>query len=153
MQRLDDCVINANFTDTVFYSFDKSNFDIKLIQNLFDKNVLIDSAFDNRGNGLISLHYTFKDKNSKVVFSLYDVSKGKRNFDIAYLDLKTDIFKFRNGIKVNMTRSDFFKAMKLKETDCDTILIDPKTRRNWYDYRFEFKNDTLRLIKTEYIKM
>ena len=107
MQRIEECTSYKKIKENAFYSFDYSRFDLSAIKGYFKSGIKIDSSFTKRSDGGDVLAYTFKDDSSKFIFSLYDYSEGKLNFDLAYFETKSDIFKFNNGIKVNMTRSDF----------------------------------------------
>jgi hypothetical protein len=151
-QRRDECVYNKLVNENEFYSFNKTKFQKSEILNYFNKGIIVDSSYHTLSDGEAMLYYTFKDDSSKFVLSLDNYSKGKLDFSVAYFDIKTDIFKFDNGIKINMTRSDFFKAMEIKETDCDTFDIDLNAKFSDYYYRFVFVDDKLNSIKTEYIR-
>jgi hypothetical protein len=121
------------------------------MQTYFKDGTYIDSAYDKLMNGDTILYYTFKDDSSKVIFTLYDFNKGKRNFDVAYLQLKTNIFHFKNNIRIDMPRTEFFNTLNIKETDCDTFDINLDKKFSGRYYRFVFIDDRLQKISKEYV--
>jgi hypothetical protein len=61
------------------------------------------------------------------------------------------LIEFGNGVKYNMTRKDFFDAIKSDEMNCDTFEIYERYKGSYF--RFIFKNDTLKQISEEIILM
>ncbi len=151
MQRIDECTYDGRMNENTFYSFDTAEFKISILLKYFREGIKMDSAYDILVNGDTLVTYTLKDDNSKVVFSLFNLSKGKRNFDVAYLQIRSDLMVFKNGIKINMSRSDFFNTVGIKKTDCDTFDIDLDQKLSGRYFRFVFSDEKLKSIDKEYV--
>jgi hypothetical protein len=152
MQRIDECTYDGRMNENTFYLFDTSEFKIIALLKYFREGIKMDSAYDKFINGDTIVTYTFKDDNSKVVFSLFNLSKGRRNFDVSYLQIRSDLMVFKNGIKINMSRSDFFNTLGIKKTDCDTFDIDLGQKLSGRYFRFVFSDEKLKSIGKEYVQ-
>jgi len=151
LKRIEECTCQKQYSDSLFFSFDKTRFDKSEILTFFTKNVQIDSSIKKRSDGGEILDYTFRDDSSKVIFVLYDYADHKFDFNIAYFQIKTDIFRFNNDIKINMTRSDFFKTLNTKISDCDTF--DIFADKPGYYFRCVFNKDKLKSVTIELIEL
>jgi hypothetical protein len=151
LQRINECVSDKIIDKDSLLPFDKSFFKKSVILSQFIKRVTVDSSVVKTHNGDSLLSYIFQDDSSKIVFCLSNLSQGKHDFDIIDFDLKSNLFRFKNGIKINMTRTDFYNKILTKETNCDSF--DIKFSRIGNFLRFIFVRDTLKHIKTEYIEL
>jgi hypothetical protein len=152
MQRIDECTYDGRMNENIFYLFDTSEFKIGILTKYFKEGIRMDSAYDKMINGDTIITYIFKDENSKVVFSLFNLSKGRRSFDVAYLQIRSDLMVFKNGIKINMSRSDFFNTLGIKKTDCDTFDINLDQKSSGRYFRFVFSDEKLKSIDKEYVQ-
>jgi hypothetical protein len=152
MQKIDECTYDGRLNENTFYLFDTSEFKIGILPKYFKEGIGMDSAYDKMINGDTIVTYTFKDENSKVIFSLFNLSKGRRNFDVTYLQIRSDLMFFKNGIKINMSRSDFYNTLGIKKTDCDTFDIDLDPKFNGCYFRFVFSDEKLKSIDKEYVQ-
>jgi len=151
IQRIPECTYDGRMNEYTFYPFDTTKFSRSIVDACFKKGVEIDSMYSKLFKGDSVLYYTYKDDISKVVLSLYNLSKGQRNFDVACLELRSNILVFKNGIRINMSRSDFFKTLGIQETDCDTFEISLDQEYSGKYFWFVFVDDKLSSISKKYV--
>lgn len=93
---------------------------------------------------VIDTIYNFHHKQSKFL-----VYKNRNNRELFFAgNIYTDRIQLRNGIKVGISRTDFYKHFtNLKQEVKDTIRITSKKAPN--SVNFIFKNDKLTAIKID----
>jgi len=144
------CYIEKNITifENQLYPFTFSDFHKERIIKYFNKNTLIDSGFNLTARGDSIKFYRFYNDDSRVIFDGFPANKI---FNIAVLELNSDLFRFKNGIRIGIAKMDFFNTLELDESNCDTVDIMDIKRQKGYYFRFVFKNDILKSIRREYI--
>jgi hypothetical protein len=93
---------------------------------------------------IIDTIYNFHQKNSKFL-----VYKNRNNRELFFAgNIYTDKIQLQNGIRVGISRADFYKRFNnLKPDQKDTIRISSKKAPN--SINFIFKNDKLSVIKID----
>ena len=61
--------------------------------------------------------------------------------------IKDNVFKAKNGVKVNMTREEFFKKINSGLVNCDTFTIQEGDLATFYHFIFE--KDKLKTIEIQ----
>lgn len=149
-----DCIAILNFSNLhrQLYPFKNKDFDFSEISKSFNKNVLVDSGYNQNASGDSIKFYKFYDAKSRVIFSLNHYSKGCNEFDIAVFEIRSNILINNAPVHFLSTRKDFFDHIQMPNNDCDTILIEDQELSLRY-YRFEFFIDTLKFIGLQYYLM
>lgn len=122
------------FTDTIYKT---SNF-IKY----FKKDVKTDSNFISSKWDTI-LYYEYYDDSSRFYIDICNYKKKIYKYTIGGFKINSDLIRFKNGIRYNMTRDEFFSVVDCEELNCDTLYVQCS---NGYYYRFIFRNDKLKQI-------
>lgn len=109
------------FQDSIF-PFSFKGFKMNEVKKHFKPDVVVESLeFNNEG--YISKIYRFKDKLSEINLFVKVNDGPDAWFYLESSKIQSDILTFRNGIKIGMGRSDFFKSINMPVQPCDTFLI------------------------------
>lgn len=135
----------SSFQDSTF-PFSFKGFKINEVKKYFKTDVTIDSIeFNNEG--YISKIYKFKDHLSEINLFVNINDGPDAWFYLENSQIKSDILTLRNGIKIGMNRTDFFKSINMTVQPCDTFLIREGDMAMYF-YCI-FKDNQLKLIDIE----
>ena len=146
-KTINSCLISyeSDVFKTNFFPFDFENFNTRNLLKYFTISVIVDSIETN-SEGYITRDYTFSDKDSKIsLFVKINNTNGDNYFYLNKSTIKTDLIKFKNDIRINMSRHDFFKAIKSTWAECDTVTIKEGDMITYYYFIFE--DDKLKTIQ------
>lgn len=128
-----------------FFPFDFRNYNTNRLLKYFKSNVTVDSIETNF-DGYITRVYTFTDKKSKISFFVkINNTNGDDYFFIDKSSIFSDLIESKNGIKINMSRGDFSKVVKINSASCDTFTIQEGDMAIYY--YFIFSKDRLKEIE------
>lgn len=125
-----------------FFPFEFTNYNTKKLLSYFDESVKVDSVETNN-SGYISRVYKFSNHRSEISFFV-KINDPEPYFYQFGATIKNDFLKTRNGIKIDMSRADFFKAVDKPILQCDTFTIQEGEMATFY--QFIFKRDKLKTI-------
>jgi hypothetical protein len=124
-------------------------YNIKKEVNINKSIVKIDSGYDlNSLNDSIK-YFIIKDNQSKLVVVQFGYQKKNYRYDIVDLEISSNLIEFKNGLKINMKKSDFFEMFNYAVQEAD--MVDISLGRQGFYYRCKFRNDRLIMIKKQYI--
>ncbi len=150
--NLEECSIETKDSsfDNKLYPFIESEYKTSEMMKYFKKGVKIDSILSKQYNGDTVVFYKYYDESSHFIFSLYNYSNGKYNYEIASFQISSNILKFKNNIECGMTRKELFNAINFKKVSCDTVSIHYGFRG--YYFVFIFQDNKLKQMSKEYIQ-
>ena len=140
---LSDSCLTGNIDDSfkeLLYNFDFIGFNSQEIIKYFNENTLIDSIRKEDSPGYTYYLFRFSDSLSSLDFLVKSFNE-KESF---YLDrglIESNLFSFRNGLKIGQDRADVFNRLNLSIAECDTFRFSDGELST--DYDFLFKEDTL----------
>jgi hypothetical protein len=136
----DSCIFK-----TRFFPFDFTNYNTQKLRAFFEKSITVDSV-ENNNNGYITRIYKFKNKLSEVRF-LVKITDPEPYFYLDRAVLRNNIFPSKNGVKIDMSRAEFFKSINSKSVGCDTFIIQEGDLATYYYFIFE--KDRLKTIEIQ----
>jgi len=128
-----------------YFPFKFENYKTGELKAYFDKSIIVDSV-ENNNNGYITRDYTFRNKLSNISF-LVKINDSEHYFYLNRATIKDNLFKSRNGVKINMTREEFFKTINSGLVNCDTFTIQEGDLATFYYFIFE--KDRLKTIEIQ----
>jgi hypothetical protein len=129
---------------TEFFPFDFSSYNTGKLRSYFNASVTVDSV-ESSNEGYISWIYTFRDNTSKISFFVKKGDTEDKYFYLEQSSIKSDLLKTKNGIRINISRNDFFNTIKISPSICDTFTIQEGDMATYY--RFIFDKDKLKTIE------
>lgn len=128
-----------------YFPFEFENYKTGKLKAYFDKSITVDSV-ENNNDGYITRDYTFRNKLSNISF-LVKINDSEHYFYLNRATIKDNLFKSRNGVKINMTREEFFKTINSGLVNCDTFTIQEGDLATFYYFIFE--KDRLKTIEIQ----
>jgi hypothetical protein len=140
----DRCQISreSEILDSLYFPFRLKGLSAKRILKYFSDDTTCDSI-DIDKSGYSSCFYTFSDGKSTV--TLYLKSRENDEMYLYNSSIKSNFLKTNSSIKMEMSRSEFYKAVDLNFGNCDTVLINEGWVGN--SYYFIFRSDKLSAIE------
>jgi hypothetical protein len=142
-----DCQDNS--FEKYLYPFKESEYSTLKMVKYFNQGVKIDSGFTIKIDKDTLFFYKYYDDLSELIFSIEGTRNSKYNYNIAKLNLNSELIQLKNDISYGMKKSDLFHTISYNEVDCDTFEIMDAYYGIYF--KFIFQNDKLRHLSKEYI--